>query len=597
MGNTESKHQKLRRGFAIFLSICIVLSLLPGVFATGDDTLTLTPGECATFSFYYELESDQAESVELVVPAGLFDGSVSIDNPAISDAEDAPTLFTDTIMTPAETENGMDHYLVTINGAEIAAYLDAAEEDDTVTTSYDLTISGTVSASFAPAEGLCLTVDGTQVDFAVVAEEPVAAQAVDTPLSGISTYDLGNDVTDLIQEYDTWIMQNGATLDAGDAIDIAEDFSLFITFRVPTESEDDTADSYVVPDDYAVFQLPVGVELTNTVSFTIKVLDEDTGETLVLGTVTLSNSDSGAIVTVTFDGADAAAILENFIDVIVTFDVTLQYNGTNESDGSGDTLIDILGKEYQIYTAPEESTVILTKTGSIDVQTGIVDWIITVTSETEGELDGYILSDDLDHGTNAGDYVSGSFDDNGAGGTGGFTGNLLSYTFPDDTAEGTYTFTFQTQLDDSVLYADAASSPITVENTALLTPQNGEVIEASATLSYAPTWISKSGAYTSSDAVWSNPDKRLITWTVTVNPNSVDFGTSSVTVKDTIPAGLTVDTSASTIVFDGESTQYDLFDSSWYSSKGISSVVYDNGHHCIFQPEHKVHHYPCHSSG
>ncbi len=574
---TKPKHNMLRRSFAILLSAAIVLSLLPGVFATEDETLTWTPGESAIFSFQYTLEADQADCVELVVPAGLFDGDVAIDNPAISDAEDAPTLFTEAVMTPTGTENGMDHYQVSVNGAEITAYLDAAQEENTVYTAYELAVSGTVSEAFAPAEGLRLTVGDTQVDFDVVAEEPVAAQAVDASSSGISTYESGNDVTDLMQDFDTWLMQNGVILDAGDTIDTAEAFTLFVTFRVPTVSEDDTDGSYVVPDDYAVFELPDGVVLASTVSFAIKVLDEDTGEELVLGTVTLSNSDSGAIITVTFDGEDAAAILENFIDLIVTFDVTLQYNGTNESDSSGDTLIDILGKEYQIIPPQEESTVTLTKTGSIDAQTGIVDWTLTVTSDTDGALDGYILSDDLDAGINVGDYISGSFDDNGAGGTGGFTGNLLSYTFPDNTVQGTYTFDFQTQLTDAVRFISTSttSGSATIENTALLTPQNGEAIEDSATLSYTPTWISKSGSYTSSGAVWSDPDKRFVTWSITVNPNGVDFGTSSVTVQDTIPAGLTVDTSASTIVFDGESTQYDLFDSSWYSSKGVSSVVYD----------------------
>ncbi|MCD7947621.1 MAG: InlB B-repeat-containing protein [Oscillospiraceae bacterium] len=180
MEHKTSTHCKPRRGFAFLLSAAMVLSLLPSVLATEDDTLEMTPGESVMFTFHYELELEQVESVELVVPAGLFEGDVLIDNPAVSDAEDAPTLFTDTVMTPAETGDNMDRYLVDVNGAEIAAYLEAAEEDATAITAYDLTVSATVSAAFEPASGLCLTIGGMQVDFDVVAAESDAAQPAET---------------------------------------------------------------------------------------------------------------------------------------------------------------------------------------------------------------------------------------------------------------------------------------------------------------------------------------------------------------------------------------------------------------------------------
>ncbi|MDR1159986.1 MAG: hypothetical protein LBK69_05095 [Syntrophomonadaceae bacterium] len=619
MGLKREIIKKRRRGYFQW-NLCLALIalmfapmlLVPGVFATEEKPLTMTNGKTAVLEFAYELDPEQAEPVELFVPTGLFDGKVNIDNPEV--ASGAPRLFINDTMIFAGTKNGTDIYRVEVNQAAIAEYLNSfaadeneenagapenggTEDEDTegdgaegesvltgtakpsITTSFELSVRALVSADFEPSETLNLSVGGKIVVFEVAASkagEPKAPVSM-TPMSGSA------DVTGLLEEVKSWVTQDGQEIYEDQNIDSKKDFTINVVFRIPVVTEGLPNGSYVNSGDYAVFQMPAGIVFKDTVQVPMNFVDTD-GTSFNIGAVTFDNGAlGGAVATVNFNGANAEKIFTDFISVYGSFEVTLKYNGANGSSGSDTVSITILDKEYQLLLpppTPEKAAVTLKKSGAINYNTGEIEWTIEVIGNNDGVLNGYVLTDDLLDSTaqqDVGTYVDGSFiSDSKAGGSGSFNNEKLTYTFPSaasDVPAGSYTFKFKTKLSDNILFAASASTNI--KNTAVLTPRpesGAPVLTASSTLQYKPGWIAKNGEIYGN---WAVPSERVIIWTVTGNPNSVDFGSGvNVTVTDTIPAGLTLDqtTNASTIKF-GDSI-YDLFgaDTSWRSAHGITGV-------------------------
>jgi len=96
---------------------------------------------------------------------------------------------------------------------------------------------------------------------------------------------------------------------------------------------------------------------------------------------------------------------------------------------------------------------------------------------------------------------------------------------------------FKTSIPDNKYYG---TNNQTISNTAELFNSNDELMDdGSATVTFTPQWISKSGLASDVASGDYNPTNRTITWTITVN--QMEASLTNVIINDVLPANLTFD--------------------------------------------------------
>ena len=197
--------------------------------------------------------------------------------------------------------------------------------------------------------------------------------------------------------------------------------------------------------DYAVFDLPDGLQLENTDTQDLMFSGEKVGE------VTFAGNQATVVFTTLLDDPGV-------FDVWASFEAYMSYNDSGEAGEPGDYSIYILTKEY-IITIPEPAVIINgEKDGEVDLSDRKINWSIRVSAEYENnggdaDLGGYTVTDDLSGVglLEAGSLKMGSQADGSDAVSISYTeeGSLWSYTFPEETVGTRYLF-YTTDIADSI---------------------------------------------------------------------------------------------------------------------------------------------------
>jgi len=283
--------------------------------------------------------------------------------------------------------------------------------------------------------------------------------------------------------------------------------------------------------------------------------------TVTNGTTTLGiisfDSDGNAVLKI----ADFTETIESVTNATAGFDLKLDIS----SDGSnakssydlsfGGTTITVNVDEY-MAKAPT-----VTKTASEPDANGVVTWTVTLKNNSNPieYVKGYSFTDTFGSGQ---DYVAGSFTVNGTkSDIATNDGSTLTWTYKDNTASATNTFTYQTKIDviaktssinESKEISESVSNKIVV--TAPATDDYDALnISDSASSTFTQTmvkWIDKEGGQVDSNGVAS--------WTVTIQNNGFDLYDVVLTDKVIADTGVTISISDISVVNgNGDTVTYD----------------------------------------
>lgn len=348
----------------------------------------------------------------------------------------------------------------------------------------------------------------------------------------IPTAELGSDVTSLLTDVKTVIMQDGIIIEEGGTLDPEKEISLSYSFNVPVQGDVPKPDNWVKQGDFAKISL-------NTTGLSIK---EET-LFLVFGEETLGSVHiAGNEVEIQFDGDILNEIDVN--SVSASIEAHMKYDSSGGNEPGTDYIITILDKEYIVHMPEKKTILTMDKSGTADLKAGVINWTAEITAGLEGGGEGKLAScsftDDL---TNVGAFVEGSFQigispeaasaESVTEGV-GFSedDHILSYAFADDsTMKGTRYLFFQTTIPNDKFYVQAEQ---TITNTA--SAKLG-ILEAttSAAVKYTPEWIKKEYGVTNdgTDGHY-DPASRILTWTITVN--QLGRTLTDATITDVLPA-------------------------------------------------------------
>lgn len=339
---------------------------------------------------------------------------------------------------------------------------------------------------------------------------------------------------------------NVTGVEDGGTIDGSEEVHIGVTFPVPVKG-DGGNDFYEYGDT---------VELLLSESFyfgpvpTEPIKLHDPTNNKLLGHVSLSNNDQNqAIATITFDGDKDIfdpehAAGSGWTNVSGTFEADLMYNGTSRPDGSGNKIVSILNKTYQLQLPDDTITYRLEKQGAVNMTDGTITWTVEITAEQYGadapvSLEGYTFKDNL---ASVGTYVAGSFSlTGGTLTTPNDSSSELTYTFPSGSASP-QTITFETNIP-----ADTVTKGGSITNEAGLY-QDATLLDTgtyTANVTLPEPLVEKEGVATESDGDLydpydsedpTKPTDRYITWYITVDNNGRTL--KDLTITDELNEGL-----------------------------------------------------------
>lgn len=323
---------------------------------------------------------------------------------------------------------------------------------------------------------------------------------------------------------------NGSPIAENVKLSDTEPLDIKVSFDVPVIGDVADPSEAVHYGDTASFQLSKGFKVLSGTIIPLKTKDG-----ILVAHATLVTDPVTKIVTaqVVFDGDEDIFTDEGVSAVKGEFEAQLQYDASGDGGTEGDHTVMILDKTYTVNVPPAEIIYSISKEGTPNLATKVVDWEVKVSATQSGnsvDLAGYSIKDVL---TQVGEYENGSF----AGGTGeSYANGELSYIFPAGST-GEQTLSFQTKIPDSKYFASGGQSiPNTVQ---LLDEQGAQVKNGSDSTAafFTPEWIVKSGSKGNeyNGGVY-DPQNRTITWTITAN--QMGAGLENLTIVDVLEDGL-----------------------------------------------------------
>lgn len=273
-----------------------------------------------------------------------------------------------------------------------------------------------------------------------------------------------------------------------------------------------------------------------------------------LGTVTLSNNEEGqAVSKIKFDGDEDVfdpGKLTNgenpYSGVTGMFKTQLRYNGSHDTDASGNKTVSLLEKTYKLQLPGDIVTYMVAKKAegtAVNLDEGTVTWTVTITAAkntepapTHIDLEGYVFEDDL---SGVGEYVESFLL---AGGT-VLQSNLstpdagstkLTYTFPAGSVSP-QTLAFKTKIPEDILTAGGS-----ITNAAGLYLSNKKVGSGDFTATITKPSATKWGQTDDdSSGITYDPTGRSITWYIEVNSQGRTL--NDLTITDELKNGLSFD--------------------------------------------------------
>lgn len=332
----------------------------------------------------------------------------------------------------------------------------------------------------------------------------------------------GNDVSNLLTDFEFSITQGGQVLEEGSEL-TSDPFSIALSFGVPVLGDTPEPTSYVQKGDFAQFiiddfALVGGASVLDLVFNGIK-----------LGTVELSPIDDGrkTQIRVVFDGEDEV-FDGSFSEVTAQLNATLEYVGNDQGFEDQNYTVLILGKTFTVKVPAIERIYSGEKTG---VKRGDeIDWTLRVEAKQANQhvsLAGYKLVDDLE---NVGllvsadpsqyDFYIGSTNDRSSATK--VDSNLISkegekysLMLPEGTLSPVFVF-FTTKIAEDFV----TNGTKTTSNVARLYKDEVEKLVISDAVSYDNRWIEKQAGlieYKTETVDGIEKTVAYITWFITVN--------------------------------------------------------------------------------
>ena len=341
----------------------------------------------------------------------------------------------------------------------------------------------------------------------------------------------GKDVSDLLASLSTSVKQDGKEIEDGGIILDNQPVELSASFDVPVLGDGGEEGTYIDKGDYALIPLSNSIKTPDS-SEPIALKRADG---LIVGHVSFIDVEGVVTARVDFDGDDEVFNGDR-TEVNASFKATFDLKEEGGSSGSGDKIIEIFDREFNLEKPVVETEYLMSKSGEVNLADQTVEWTVKVSGK-QGEnfvdLAGYELKDNL---KDVGEYVPGSFSVNDTSvGDPDVTDNNLSYTFPENSS-GEQIVKFKTTISDEKYYASGSQS---IGNKAELYNEGNYVIEGNGSVSFTPKWIEKKGTSNQdgSSGVY-NPKDRTITWTITAN--DMEATLKNPVLTDVLPEGLTL---------------------------------------------------------
>ena len=341
----------------------------------------------------------------------------------------------------------------------------------------------------------------------------------------------GKDVTNLLASLLTSVKQDGKEIEDDGVILDDQPIELSASFDVPVLGDGGDDGTYIEKGDYALIPLSNSIKAPDS----SEAIALKTAGGVIVGHVTFIDVDGVVTARIDFDGNDEVFNGEK-AEVNASFKATFDLKEEGGSSGSGDKIIEIFDREFNLEKPVVETEYFMSKSGEVNLADQTVEWTVKVSGK-QGEnfvdLAGYELKDNL---KDVGGYVPGSFIINDTGvDDPDVTDNNLSYTFPEN-SKGEQIVKFKTTISDEKYYASGSQW---IGNKAELYNEDNFVTEGNGSISFTPKWIEKKGKsdQDGSSGVY-NPKDRTITWTITAN--DMEATLKNPVLTDVLPDGLTL---------------------------------------------------------
>ncbi len=359
--------------------------------------------------------------------------------------------------------------------------------------------------------------------------------------------DTGENKTDVL-DTEVSLSQDGTELTGSDVIDATKDIVVKVDFAIPVVGDEPTPAIVVNQGDYALFDFGSDFSLVNEGLFDLTYGGVKVGEVNLVNNATTNHVEAQ----VSFNG-DAQVYDGTLNTVLAGFSATLRYDGNGAGLDDANYNVTVLNKTFTVNVPAATKTYNLTKSGVVDLDNKVINWTINASVEQMGgyiSLAGYSIQDDL---TNVGELVDSSFKVNNVAVANSVDGSgVLNYAFTSADG-GQAAITFQTRISDSEYYSQTTH---TKNNSVTMSdPASTIVKSASASVSFRPQWITKSGTSSDANVAVYNPTDRTVTWTIVANDNAVNL--HNVVIKDVLSGGLTFNSATWAKWDDGSSTWVD----------------------------------------
>ncbi len=312
-------------------------------------------------------------------------------------------------------------------------------------------------------------------------------------------------------------------------IPASADVRIHYTFSIPdTDTDIEGGNASIKAGTVRYLQLPSDFAVTSSIPSTPIQVD---GQTVANFTASTSG-----LITITFTDKVAGGIDQGWLEVTSNLKKEIQ-------DAGGEHTIDFQTNagviNYKIIVDKDEPAPVQTsivKSGKL-VNGNAINWTITVNKEN-ASLQNVVVTDAIPTGTT---LVGTSVQVDGEApkdGVYSLNGQAMTFTLRNISKQTV--ITYQTTVDDSA-FNSTEGGKFTVSNTAdmnyAVSGTPAATLSSTATVDVATDWIEKSGL--------ADDANNKILWTITVNNNNrtIPAGTDLV-VTDTLPEGLTLDTSS-----------------------------------------------------
>ena len=352
------------------------------------------------------------------------------------------------------------------------------------------------------------------------------------------------------------VNQDGEDLSGEQEVEKNSEVRLKFEYKVP----DEQFDSIRAGIQYYITTIPK--EIVTPQVKTIELKNEETGDHFA----TVHISDDGKASIEFTDYAIDNSVLEGNFYINTCFDAEEIGNGGDE-----DITFDTIAKTVTVHFKQDDTTS-LTKDGAQPDEDGNVLWTITVNAG-ELPLENAVLTDQIKGPQK---YVNESFVIDPAPDPAGtlttpaeVNGNTLTYRFPKEIRDETYTITYKTKP-DTVLTT-------TLKNTAKLEygkETDRKTLTDDAEVKIERTYLTKGGAFvkdTNNKLVTTDDGHYLIKWTLTVNRDGKTL--TNAVLSDEIPEGLTF---INTAPYDVKDTSGETVSGTISAKNGIFQYSFDD---------------------